>query len=173
MKAKINKLYNANIYVNGNSILGRAEEITLPQVKRKMLEHKALGMIGPSKFPAGIEAIENIKIKWASLYPDTLQEIADPSKPVKIQVRASLDEWEPAGRVKETEVVVYADGYFVNFPQIAFKQNENAELETEFAVNYYKLTVDKKVIEEVDLIANIWKSDKEDYLKNFKKNLGM
>jgi hypothetical protein len=32
-KISVNKLYNANVYLNGTSFLGRAEEVTLPKVK--------------------------------------------------------------------------------------------------------------------------------------------
>ena len=32
-KIKINRLTNANIYMDGNNLLGRAEEIQLPQIK--------------------------------------------------------------------------------------------------------------------------------------------
>jgi ferredoxin--NADP+ reductase len=39
-KIKINKLTNANVYMNGVNLLGRAEEVQLPQIKHKMAEHK-------------------------------------------------------------------------------------------------------------------------------------
>ena len=35
-KIEINKLTNANVYMNGANLLGRAEEVQLPQVKHKM-----------------------------------------------------------------------------------------------------------------------------------------
>ncbi len=55
MKISVNKLYNANVYVNGTSFLGRAEEVQLPKVQYKTVEHKALGMVGTLETPAGIE----------------------------------------------------------------------------------------------------------------------
>ena len=50
-KIEINRITNANIYVNGNSLLGRAEEIKLPDVSAIMQEHKALGMVGKIEPP--------------------------------------------------------------------------------------------------------------------------
>jgi P2 family phage contractile tail tube protein len=38
-KIQINRLTNANVYMDGNNLLGRAEEINLPQIKHKMSEH--------------------------------------------------------------------------------------------------------------------------------------
>ena len=43
-KIEINKLTNANVYLDGVNLLGRAEEVQLPQIKHKMAEHKALGI---------------------------------------------------------------------------------------------------------------------------------
>ncbi|WP_375165379.1 phage major tail tube protein, partial [Paenibacillus taichungensis] len=42
---QVNTLNNANIYIDGNSLLGQAEEFKLPVVKFKMAEHKAVGMV--------------------------------------------------------------------------------------------------------------------------------
>ena len=58
-KIEINKLTNANVYLNGTNLLGRAEEVELPQIKHKMAEHKALGMIGSAEFFSGM-------IKWSA-----------------------------------------------------------------------------------------------------------
>ena len=52
-KIKINKLTNANVYLNGINLLGRAEEVQLPQIKHKLAEHKALGMVGSADAHAG------------------------------------------------------------------------------------------------------------------------
>ncbi|MZQ57783.1 phage major tail tube protein, partial [Escherichia coli] len=45
-KIEVNRITNANIYINGNNLLGRAEEIKLPDISMIMQEHKALGMVG-------------------------------------------------------------------------------------------------------------------------------
>jgi len=43
---KVNRLTNANVYVDGQSQLGKAEEVNLPDITFMLSEHKALGMIG-------------------------------------------------------------------------------------------------------------------------------
>lgn len=45
-KIEINRITNANIYLDGTNLLGRAEEVKLPDVSMIMQEHKALGMVG-------------------------------------------------------------------------------------------------------------------------------
>lgn len=170
-KIAVNKLYNANVYVNGASFLGRAEEVTLPKVQAKMVEHKALGMFGVVETAAGIEKME-AKIKWNSLYPEVLGEIANPYKSVSIQVRASLETYDSTGRIAEKPVTAFMTAQFKNFPGIGFKHQDNAEVETDLAVSYYKLTIDGEDIIEADVFANIWKVNGEDILATFKANIG-
>lgn len=63
MGIQINRLTNANIYVDGNNLLGRAAEINLPQLKAKMSSHPALGMQFEFELPSGFEKME-AKVKW-------------------------------------------------------------------------------------------------------------
>lgn len=170
-KISINKLYNANVYVNGVSFLGRAEEVTLPKVQAKMVEHKALGMFGVIETAAGIEKME-AKIKWSSLYPEVIGEAANPYKSVSIQVRASLETHDSTGRIAEVPVVAFMTAQFKQFPGVGFKHQDNAEVETELTVSYYKLTIDGKDYIEVDAFANIWKVEGEDILAQYRTNIG-
>ena len=72
---KINRITNANIYINGVTCLGKAEEVKLPDVNVVMQEHKALGMFGKLNFPAGIDKMEG-EIKWNSFYEDVAKLMA-------------------------------------------------------------------------------------------------
>jgi P2 family phage contractile tail tube protein len=57
-KIEINRITNANIYLDGANLLGRAEEVKLPDVSMTMQEHKALGMVGKVELPAGFDKLE-------------------------------------------------------------------------------------------------------------------
>lgn len=57
-KIEINRITNANIYLDGANLLGRAEEVKLPDVSMTMQEHKALGMVGKVELPAGFDKME-------------------------------------------------------------------------------------------------------------------
>ena len=96
-KIEINKLTNANVYLDGVNLLGRAEEVQLPQIKHKMAEHKALGMVGSAEFFAGIDKME-CKIKWNALYPAVLRTCSNPFTAAMIQVRASLETYNGTGK---------------------------------------------------------------------------
>ncbi len=43
MNIQINSLTNANIYIDGVGLLGRAEEIEIANPKHKMIDYKGLG----------------------------------------------------------------------------------------------------------------------------------
>ena len=170
-KIQINKLINANIYMNGNNLLGRAEEIQLPQIKHKMAEHKALGMVGSAEFFAGIDKLE-CKIKWNALYPDVLRTCANPFVAIAIQVRASLETYNGAGRISEVPAVAYISGTFKEFPLGTIKPGDNAEYETSMSVTYAKLVVNGEEIFEIDVLENIYKVGSVDILSMYKSNIG-
>ncbi|MBP3847449.1 phage major tail tube protein [bacterium] len=170
-KIEINKLTNANIYMNGNNLLGRAEEVQLPQIKHKMAEHKALGMVGSAEFFAGIDKLE-CKIKWNALYPNVLRTCSNPFNAAMIQVRASLETYSGTGRISEVPATAFIIGTFKEFPLGTIKPHENAEYETTMSVTYAKLIVDKQEIFEIDVLQNIYKVGMIDVLSKFKKNVG-
>lgn len=170
-KIKINKLTNANVYMNGVNLLGRAEEVQLPQIKHKMAEHKALGMVGSAEFFSGIDKLE-CKIKWNALYPEVLLAAASPFTSSMIQVRASLETYNGTGRIEEVPATAFIIGTFKEFPLGTIKPHDNAEYETTMSVTYAKLVVDGKEIFEIDVLENIYKVNVVDMLATFKKNIG-
>ena len=171
MGIQINRLTNSNVYVDGANFLGRAEEISLPEIKFIMAEHKALGMVGSAEFFAGFEKMES-KIKWNALYPDVLKKAANPFKTVAIQARGSLETYSDTGKVSEVAVVAHLRGTFKNLPMGNFKPKDNPEYETSMSVNYAKLVVDGEDIYEIDVLQNIYKVEGQDLLADYRANIG-
>ncbi len=167
----INRITNVNVYLNGRSLLGRAEEIDLPEIKAVMAEHKALGMVGKVEFPAGFDKLE-AKIKWNSFYPEVLLSAADPFRSVELQCRGSVDAYTSQGRTAELPLVVMMTAAFKKFSLGKFKQNDNAENETELAVYYVKQMLDGVDIVEFDVLANIFKVGGVDRLAAYRINIG-
>ena len=167
----VKRVTNANVYVDGNSILGTVEEATLPDIKYKLSEHKALGMIGVVEFFSGIDKLE-AKLKWNSFYADVLAKFANPFKTLSIQVRASIETYGAAGRTEEKPLVAYMTVQATNFPAGSFKQHDNVELESTLGVTYYKLVIDGKDIVEIDVMSNIYKVSGSDVLANYRANIG-
>lgn len=171
-KIKINRLTNANIYVDGGSLLGRVEEFQTPTVTAKMAEHKALGMLGTVEYFAGIDKLEG-NIKWTSYYGGVMRKFANFFQPLRIQVRGSLEEYQGGGRTGEVPAVVFLTIQPKDFPLGNFQQHENVDLTTNYACTYCRLEVDGEVEMEIDVEANIYKVGGQDLLSTYRQNLGI
>lgn len=168
---QLNTLNNANIYIDGNSLLGQAEEFKLPTVKLKMAEHKAVGMVGAIKLPSGFEALEG-EIKWNSFYPDVWNKMFDPYTAVQLQARGSLETYNSQGRQAQVPYVVFLTCSFFEVPTGDFKQNDKAEFQSKFFASYIKQVVDGKDVLELDAMANIYKVNGVDKLDLYRTNIG-
>lgn len=167
----VNRLTNANIYLDGRSLLGRAEEVNLPDIKHKLSEHKALGMVGSVELWSGIEKME-ASIKWNSIYSDVLKKAANPFNSVNLQVRASVEVYNSQGRVAQQPAVTYISGQFKNAPMGNFKQHDNVELTSMLSVTYCKQTINGEDVLEIDVLANIYKVNGVDVLAQYRNNIG-
>ena len=97
MDISVNRLTNANIYIDGIGLLGRAEEIEVSQPRHRMADHKALGMAGTAEFWAGVDKLE-AKIKWASVYPEALPPPPHHSSRIRFRCVGSLEQYTSQGR---------------------------------------------------------------------------
>ena len=170
-KIAVNRVTNANVYMDGNSFMGKAEEVDLPMVKHIMSEHKALGIIGKPEFWAGLDKME-AKIKWNSIYPEVAGRIADPFTSVQLQVRASVETYGSQGRTLQVPMVCHMTGTFSEVPLGNYKQHDNVELQSSLSVTYIKQVIDGEEVLEIDVMANIYKVNGVDLLADYKANIG-
>lgn len=170
-KIQVNRVTNANVYIDGNSLLGRAEEVKLPEVTAIMQSHKALGMVGQLELPAGFDKMEG-EIKWNSFYPEVAAKTANPFKSVQLQVRSSIEVYGAQGRISEVSLVVFLTVQFKSNSMGSFKQHENAENTAKFTCTYIKQVIDGADVLELDVLANIYNVNGEDQLANYRSNLG-
>ena len=159
----LRRVTNAAVYINGNSLLGRAEEIKLPDITTLMTEHKALGMVGKLELPSGFDKLEG-EIKWNSYYPEVAATMADPYSMVQLQCRSSVETWGAGGRTEQLPLVTFLTVLFKKNPLGNFKQNDNAEFGTSFAAYYIKQQFAGADVVELDVLANIYKVGGQDKL---------
>ncbi len=171
MDISVNRITNANIYVDGTGLLGRAEEIEVPQLRHRMVDHKALGMAGTAEFWAGVDKLE-AKIKWASLYPEALTVAASPFTAHSFQVRGDLEQYTSQGLSAELPVVYLMTGVFKDAGSLTFRQHENVETTSAITVYHSELYVNGVQIHLYDVLANIYVVNGTDQLANFRTNLG-
>ena len=170
-KIQINSITNAGIYLEGASMLGRAEEIKLPDVSAMMQERKALGMIGKIELPVGFDKLEG-EIKWNSLYKDVAKTVANPYKAVQLQCRSNIETYGAQGRLQEVSLVTYLTVMFKKNPLGTFKQHDNAEFGSGFSATYITQVIDGDEVLELDYLANIFRVGGEDMLETYRANIG-
>jgi len=170
---EIKKIYSANIYLDGtNSLLGKASQITLPDIVASVDTHQALGMIGKVELPSGLDMLTT-KIKWSSFWPDRIAMGADPFTAHKIQVRASVETYGVNGRIAEDPLVALLAVRFKKTPLGALMSQTNPEVEDELATTYVKVSVAGKELVEIDMMNNVWRSNGVDVLAKYRANLGL
>jgi P2 family phage contractile tail tube protein len=172
MPVEVRKLTNANVYFDGQSYLGRVEEVNLPEVAIKQAEHKALGMFGGMDIPAGMDKME-LSMKWSTVDPVAMRKVSNAFRSWDFQVRSSMERYEAQGRTAQDSYVAYFRGMPKNIAGQNFKQHDNVEAESKFSITYYKLEINGAIIYEVDVLNNIYKVDGVDLLATYRANLGI
>lgn len=173
MANEINRLSNANVYNNGNSLLGKVEEWQLPAVKAKGVDVKALGLQMDIELPAGFEKMTG-KVKFNAVYPELIEQFGDPFQTSQIQVRGNLETWDTGSRTGQKPAVAFLTLRFKDaLPAIGLKMNDNPEQESEYTCTYYRLEIDGQRILEVDAFNNILFIKDKDVLAQYRINLGL
>ena len=170
-KIQVNRIVNANIYIEGVNLLGRAEEIKLPDITAIMNEHKALGMIGKMELPSGFDKLEG-EIKWNSLYEEVAKYMANPFKALQLQCRSNIEIYGSGGRIEEVPLTTFLTAMFKKNPLGSFKQHDNAEFTSTFSATYIKQVIKGKEVLELDYMANIFKVNGEDLLATYRDHIG-
>ena len=171
MGIQINRITNANVYLNGNSLLGTVDEITLPDISVKETEHKALGMVGTIQLPSGFDKLEG-RIKWNSFYLDVWLRFGNPFVPVQLQCRASVDTYTSQGRIAQVPLVTFLTATIKKLPLGTFKQHDNAEFQSDYTSTYVKQQMNGQDVIELDTLANIFKVGGVDQLDIYRNNIG-
>jgi hypothetical protein len=168
---QINSLTNANIYIDGAGLLGRAEEIQIPHPRHKMIDYKGLGMAGSAELWGGVEKLE-AKIKWASFDADSIRLAASPFQSHQFQVRGNIEQYTSQGRSAQLPVVYLMTGVFKDAGAPLFKKGQMVATESAISVQHCELYVSGAQIYLYDVFANIYVVGGADQLATFRANIG-
>lgn len=172
MGAQINRITNANVYLDNGSLLGQVEEADAPSLNMLMVEHKALGMYGKREFVAGIDKME-MRLKFNAFYGNLMAITADPFTVHNLQIRSNLEVYTGGQRTSQQPVKIFVRGQFKKTPGGNFKAQDNVEYETMLAVNRMKIEHNGVSILEFDADANIYTVNGVDLLAAYRANLGI
>jgi uncharacterized protein len=166
----ISRVTNANIYLDGASLLGRADEVQLAWPKAKMVDHKGLGMAGTAEFPAGIDKLE-ARIKWSSIDSEVLVSLSI-FQSHQVQIRASIEQYTSQGRTAEMPFVGLMTAQFKDGGPLTFRQHEQVDFPTTLVVYHCEYYVAGVQYLLYDVLANIYSINGIDQLAQFRANIG-
>lgn len=173
MPTKINRVTNANLFIEGGSTLGQVTKVELPDLTAIMVEHESIGLLGKIKFFAGYETME-AKFTFNAFYPETLRQMGDPYNRLSLALYANMDVMDGEGLAEQVPVVNFMHGNFMNFPLGSFSQMENVDgLELTMCVTYIKQVINGADVFEFDAINSLLKVNGVDLSAVSNRNLGL
>lgn len=167
----VNRITNANVYVDGVNLLGMAAEVTIPRPKAKLSEHKGLGMAGTAEFPSGLDKLE-AKIKWQSLYLAAEMLLGSIYEVRQFQIRANVETYTPLGLTAQRPAMWIMSAAVKDAGPLTFKQHDNVEGTTSLVVYHVEQWLEGIPTMIYDVLANIYVVHGVDQLAGFRANLG-
>lgn len=166
----IQKFTQANAYLNGQSLLGKVDEVDLGTLKQKMEEFKALGLQGVFEVPSGFEKME-AKVKFKSFDKVSFLQVANFTTVTNLTIRGNQEKYNSLGKTGNESVIVTLNGIWKEIPLGKYAQNEVSNLEASIAVWNVTITIGGVPLLVVDYLTNTFKVGALSLLDNVNKNL--
>lgn len=161
-------LKNFSAFVDGRGYAGRVDEITLPKLSIKTEEYRGGGMDMPIDIDLGMEKLE-AEITFSEYDPELFRlfGIMDNST-VNFTLRGGLQ-----GTGDAEPVVINLRGKIKELDSGSWKAGDKATLKCMIAIFYYKLTIDRRELIEIDAENMIRKINGVDQLSSMRQALGV
>lgn len=165
---KILKHYN--VFVDGVSYVGQAEEISLPKLQVKTNEWRSGGMVGEVEIDHGLQKIE-LEHTYGGFQPDVFKTLGGAKLESTMLRFAGSYQSDDDGAVQAVEIVVR--GRHTEIDGDKAKAGDKSQTKVKTSCNYYKLTVDGATLVEVDMINMIYVVSGEDRMAEHRKAIGL
>ena len=165
------RLKNFNIFLDGYSMLGIAEEVVLPKLVRKMEEYRAAGMNGPLKADFGHEAME-LEVTSAEIDANLIKLWGTSDlQGVGLRFRAAMEREGSDASVEGLEIVVR--GRFSEIDPGTAKAGEKHSAKYKLEISYLKITDNGNDLVEIDVLNMVEVVDGRDILAEQREALGI
>lgn len=166
----IEKVFNANVYLDDINFIGRATEIDITKTTVKTTEHQTLAMVGPLELFQGIEKLE-ATIAWAAFNGEVLAK-AHPTQAIKLTARVAQQVYQDSSVAQTKAVRFVMIGRHKETAPDTLKPGEGG-MKTSFALDYVKKTVDGVDVLEIDVPNYIYRVNGEDVYADVRTALGI
>lgn len=163
-------LKNFNVFNAGQSYMGEVAEITLPKLGRKLEGHRGGGMNGEVKIDLGQQALE-LELSCAGIMQQVFEQYGT-TKVDGVMLRfAGAYQRDDTGAVDAVEVVVR--GRHEEIDMGKGKPGDKTDFKVKSALSYYKLSINGKVLVEIDLLNFVEMVNGVDILAEQRKAIGL
>ena len=164
------KLTNFHVVIDGYSMAGVADEITLPVLSRNMVEHRAGGMLGPVSLDLGLEAMK-VEITLSEQARAVLASWGlEDASGLGVRFMGAAESEDGDSSVDAIEVTVRGRWKMIDTGTI--KPGETAKTKVEMPITYFKYTVNGTDLIEIDLMNNIEKVNGVDRMAAIRAAIG-
>lgn len=146
------KLKNMLVATNGQPHAGEASKVKLPVLSRDMDEYKAGGMLGPVKWDKGMKAIE-IEHEYGGLVPSIFSGFGSTRVDGEMIRFTGAYQSDSAGGYDSVEVIVRGRHEEIDMGDAEVGGDTKQTVKT--TCSYYKLSVNRRVLVEIDMIGMI------------------
>ncbi|MCF9034707.1 phage major tail tube protein [Acinetobacter nectaris] len=166
------KLKAMNLFNEGNSYLGQTGEVTLPKLAAKLENWRGGGMLGNVKIDLGL-ADEIIEMTWklGGIDPLILSQFGAATVAAYGLRFAGSYQRDDTGETSAVEIVVRGRHEEIDFGNA--KAGDDTEQTIKTIWSYYKLTIDGKVMIEIDIPNLIYNVNGKDMYAEHRKNIGL
>lgn len=163
-------LKNFNLFNDARSYMGIAEDIKLPKLSRKLEEFRGGGMNGPVGIDVGQEKLE-IEFTCGGFMEQVFQQYGT-TKADGVMLRfAGAYQRDDTAAVQAIEIVVRGRHQEIDMGDA--KAGDKGKLTVKSSLSYYKLSVDNKVLIEIDLLHMIEIVNGKDILQEQRQAIGL
>ncbi|WP_085445790.1 phage major tail tube protein [Escherichia coli] len=166
------KLKNFNIFIDGESMIGVAQEVTLPKLTQKMVAYRGGGMLASVDIVLGLDdGALDMDITVGGLMPALLKKLAV-STADGMQLRfqgAYQDDTDGGYRA----CMIQTRGRFTEVDWGNAKVGEDSSHKYTLKNTYVRISVDETVLYEVDALNMKWVVGGEDKSAALRKAMGL
>lgn len=155
----------ANVYLEDNSLYGRAQEVSGLSLNMVMKDINPIGMYAKKRVPVGVDNLE-LTITWDFIN----EECVNPFRLHNLTIYGNVVRTED-GTERELQAVIELRGRIIeNNLTGTLKGQDWSGQQTKFALDYILVKHDDKEIIKVDVDNNIFEVNGEDQLSNARVN---
>jgi P2 family phage contractile tail tube protein len=163
-------LKNFNVFNDGNSYMGLAEEVKLPKLARKMDDFRGGGMNGPVEIDLGQDKLE-LEFTCGGIVKQVFEQYGT-CKVDGVMLRfAGAYQRDDTCAVQALEIVVRGRHKEIDMGDA--KAGDKGKFVVKSTLTYYKLTIDNEEVIEIDILNMIEKVGGKDRLEEQRKAIGL